>query len=54
LAVLAAAVVGGIVRPIAARGALPFDSDFDVDTEHACDDGSGELGGELEKGGRTG
>ena len=50
---LVSAVVSGVARPIAARGTLPLDGDCDVDAEHACDQQGGQLGSELEQGGRA-
>lgn len=51
---LAAADVGGIAHPVAGGSALPGHGNVDVDAEHAGEDGSGELGGELEQGGGAG
>src|ERR1022692_4649434 len=49
-----AADVGGVGHPVACGNALPGGGDVDVDAEHAGQDGGGDLGGELEEGGRAG
>jgi hypothetical protein len=49
-----AADVCGVGGPVAGGGALPGSGDGDVDAEHACQDGGGQVGGELEQGGGAG
>src|SRR5271166_1266656 len=49
----AAADIGGVGHPVAGSGMLPGDGDFDVDSEHAGEDGGGQFGGQSEQGGRA-
>ena len=44
----------GVVGPVAARDALPFDGDADVDAKEAGEDRGGEFAGELEQSGGAG
>jgi hypothetical protein len=46
--------LGGVVGPVAGGCALPVGGDFDVDAEHAGEDGGGQVGGELEQCGGAG
>ncbi|KUN58324.1 hypothetical protein [Streptomyces griseorubiginosus] len=46
--------LGGVGGPVVGGGSLPFDGDGDGEAEGAGEDGCGQLGGELEQGGRAG
>ena len=52
-AVLAAAVVGCVGRPVSAAGALPGDCDADVDAEQSREQRGGQFGSEAEQRGRA-
>ena len=50
----ALADLGGVVGPVSCGQALPGNGDVGVDAECACEDRSGDLGGELEQCGAAG